>query len=84
MPRICSSSCEPSRRTVEDRLIGRLTLFCSNPSAELDTTLQLLVQIDKLVQLIESPVFTCAWRAVRDCLLWSLTLLCFSASPAAA
>lgn len=28
-------------------------------SAELEITVQLLVQIDKLVQLIESPVFTC-------------------------
>jgi hypothetical protein len=30
-----------------------------NFSAELEITVQLLVQIDKLVQLIESPVFTC-------------------------
>lgn len=29
------------------------------PSADLDITVQMLVQIDKLVQLIESPVFTC-------------------------
>jgi vacuole morphology and inheritance protein 14 len=29
-------------------------------SAELEMTVQILVQIDKLVQLIESPVFTCA------------------------
>ena len=28
-------------------------------SAELEITVQLLVQVDKLVQLIESPVFTC-------------------------
>lgn len=28
-------------------------------SAELEITVQMLVQIDKLVQLIESPVFTC-------------------------
>lgn len=28
-------------------------------SADLEITVQLLVQIDKLVQLIESPVFTC-------------------------
>jgi Vacuolar protein 14 C-terminal Fig4p binding len=30
-------------------------------SAELEITVQLLVQIDKLVQLIESPVFTCRY-----------------------
>jgi hypothetical protein len=34
-------------------------------SAELEITVQLLVQIDKLVQLIESPVFTCT------CHLWA-------------
>jgi hypothetical protein len=28
-------------------------------SAELDMTVNMLIQIDKLVQLIESPVFTC-------------------------
>ena len=35
-------------------------------SAELEITVQLLVQIDKLVQLIESPVFTCT------CYLWAI------------
>ena len=29
-------------------------------SADLEITVPMLVQIDKLVQLIESPVFTCA------------------------
>jgi len=29
-------------------------------SAELEMTVNMLIQIDKLVQLIESPVFTCA------------------------
>ncbi len=29
-------------------------------SGELDMTVDLLIQVDKLVQLIESPVFTCA------------------------
>lgn len=28
-------------------------------SADLEVTVQMLTQIDKLVQLIESPVFTC-------------------------
>lgn len=32
--------------------------------ADLEITVQLLVQIDKLVQLIESPVFTCMWDAI--------------------
>lgn len=29
------------------------------PSAELEMTVNMLIQIDKLVQLLESPVFTC-------------------------
>lgn len=29
------------------------------PSAELEMTVNTLIQIDKLVQLLESPVFTC-------------------------
>lgn len=32
-------------------------------SGELDMTVDLLIQVDKLVQLIESPVFTCEWPA---------------------
>lgn len=28
-------------------------------SGELDMTVNMLIQVDKLVQLIESPVFTC-------------------------
>ena len=34
-------------------------------SADLEITVQLLVQVDKLVQLIESPVFTCASHSPR-------------------
>ena len=36
-------------------------IFCisDNPSAELEMTVNMLIQIDKLVQLLESPVFTC-------------------------
>lgn len=30
-------------------------------SGELDMTVNLLIQVDKLVQLIESPVFTCEY-----------------------
>jgi hypothetical protein len=36
-----------------------LQTFDSVASADLEITVQMLVQIDKLVQLIESPVFTC-------------------------
>jgi vacuole morphology and inheritance protein 14 len=36
-----------------------LTSICS---AELEMTVNILIQIDKLVQLIESPVFTCDFR----------------------
>lgn len=34
-------------------------------SAELEMTVNILIQIDKLVQLIESPVFTCKWPLAR-------------------
>ena len=30
-------------------------------SAEMEMTVNILIQIDKLVQLLESPVFTCKW-----------------------
>lgn len=44
-----------------------LTLALSRRcSADLDITVQLLVQIDKLVQLIESPVFTCEYFPSND------------------
>jgi hypothetical protein len=33
--------------------------FANNHSAELEMTVNMLIQIDKLVQLLESPVFTC-------------------------
>lgn len=55
MPRIYSRSCE---------LFFRITFELSEPlvlflSADLEITVPMLVQVDKLVQLIESPVFTC-------------------------
>jgi hypothetical protein len=31
----------------------------ANSSGDLDITVQFLIQVDKLVQLLESPVFTC-------------------------
>ena len=33
--------------------------YADNRSAELEMTVNMLIQIDKLVQLLESPVFTC-------------------------
>ena len=42
-------------------------------SAELEMTVNMLIQIDKLVQLLESPVFTCMsiiWRFVWTSLTW--------------
>lgn len=33
--------------------------YANNDSAELEMTVNMLIQIDKLVQLLESPVFTC-------------------------
>ena len=33
-------------------------------SADLDITVNLLIQIDKLVQLLESPVFTCIYEKI--------------------
>ncbi len=37
--------------------VGHGTL--TDGSAELEMTVNILIQIDKLVQLLESPVFTC-------------------------
>lgn len=48
-----SISCE-STKLLADRSAHD---FCD--SADLEITVQMLVQVDKLVQLIESPVFTC-------------------------
>ena len=36
--------------------------FTNKNSAELEMTVNILIQIDKLVQLIESPVFTCKFK----------------------
>ena len=36
-------------------MLGRI----NQVSAELEMTVNMLIQIDKLVQLLESPVFTC-------------------------
>jgi hypothetical protein len=40
-------------------------LLISN-SAELEMTVNMLIQIDKLVQLLESPVFTCNLISIQD------------------
>ena len=37
-------------------------------SGELDMTVNILIQVDKLVQLIESPVFTCEYYCQRHAL----------------
>jgi hypothetical protein len=34
----------------------------ANDSGDLEITVQFLIQVDKLVQIIESPVFTCMIR----------------------
>ena len=39
-------------------------------SAELEMNVTLLIQIDKLVQLLESPVFTCKWWNMERRKLW--------------
>jgi len=38
--------------------------MAKNRSAELEMTINMLIQIDKLVQLLESPVFTCKPRTL--------------------
>ena len=58
MPQICYKYCTPL-------LLHKIKRLIMHDSAELEITVQLLVQIDKLVQLIESPVFTCT------CHLWA-------------
>lgn len=37
-------------------------MLLTHNSAELEMTVNILIQIDKLVQLIESPVFTCEYQ----------------------
>ena len=49
-------------------------------SAELEMTVNMLIQIDKLVQLLESPVFTCTFLIGR--LVWT-SLIWDRPSPAA-
>ena len=48
--------------------------------SEIDVTVDLLMEIDKLVQLIESPVFTCKWK-LRSCVKITscakLQLICY-------
>lgn len=52
---------QPVVHLVSDTTPKRFDSFSLWPphSADLEITVQLLVQVDKLVQLIESPVFTC-------------------------
>lgn len=45
-------------------MIWRLATANVN-SAELEMTVNMLIQIDKLVQLLESPVFTCIFVVRR-------------------
>ena len=61
MPQICYKYCTSLSPCKIKRLI-------MHGSAELEITVQLLVQIDKLVQLIESPVFTCTYHSGQPCL----------------
>ncbi len=42
--------------------------------AELEMTVNMLIQIDKLVQLLESPVFTCTSTPLIPCLCWTFQL----------
>ena len=57
MHQTCCLSC----KSVLSLLWGSVIDRSLSTSAELEITVQLLVQIDKLVQLIESPVFTCMY-----------------------
>jgi hypothetical protein len=42
--------------------IGWSQVHANDNSADLEMTVNMLIQVDKLVQLIESPVFTCKPR----------------------
>lgn len=55
-------SCASRSLTYHRRTAVRSRFTLLN-SAELEMTVPMLIQIDKLVQLIESPVFTCAFSA---------------------
>ena len=43
------------------------TVLTNCTSADLEMTVNMLIQIDKLVQLLESPVFTCQSRVALFC-----------------
>ena len=53
-PTICFRSC----KLLVTQLL-RNARYSDLASAELEMTVHMLIQIDKLVQLLESPVFTC-------------------------
>lgn len=55
MLRTCFKYCECPMLYIIDDSLTKIY------SADLELTVQLLVQIDKLVMLIESPVFTCIY-----------------------
>ena len=56
-------------------------------SAELEMTVNMLIQIDKLVQLLESPVFTCEYLlplSPGDFLVWEINFARSSSSTSRA
>lgn len=52
-------------------------------SAELEMTVNILIQIDKLVQLLESPVFTCEYSFFFSCMSMKSKLIRHRPSPSA-
>ena len=46
-------------------MILRELLFLTPPSGDLEVTVEFLMEIDKLVQLIESPIFTCKFMVLQ-------------------
>lgn len=61
---------QPSSDIVCGHSMSRSLHYVNTLSAELEMTVNMLIQIDKLVQLLESPVFTCkALRDVKRCVL---------------
>lgn len=71
-------------RSCKHGIVRRLENAANLESAELEMTVNMLIQIDKLVQLLESPVFTCtcfceaADMFLADC---PKTCVCSFSSP---
>jgi vacuole morphology and inheritance protein 14 len=50
---------EHASNLLQSLYVSRSNRILTNGSGDLEITVQFLIQVDKLVQILESPVFTC-------------------------